>query len=81
MAVGQSNEWTGRHPSVRHFEPLFAYDHLPVHLQEISAHFHATALALLHLLEDGPELSASLRKLLEAKDCAVRQAVLDRRGA
>jgi hypothetical protein len=28
-------------------------------------------------LEDGPELTAGLRKLLEAKDCFVRQAILD----
>lgn len=28
-------------------------------------------------VEHGPELSAGLRKLLEAKDCFVRQALLD----
>ena len=33
---------------------------------------------MLELLQDGPELAAGLRKLLEAKDCFVRQALLDR---
>lgn len=31
-------------------------------------------------LDDGQELSAGLRRLLEAKDCFVRQAVIDRGG-
>lgn len=31
-------------------------------------------------LEDGPELSAGLRKLMEAKDCFVRQALIDARN-
>lgn len=35
---------------------------------------------LLALLGDGPELTAGLRKLLEAKDCFVRQALIDQRG-
>jgi hypothetical protein len=30
-------------------------------------------------LADGPELSAGLRKLVEAKDCLVRQRVVDLR--
>jgi hypothetical protein len=36
------------------------------------------AETLLTVLDDGPELSAGLRKLVEAKDCFVRQAVKDR---
>lgn len=32
----------------------------------------------VHNLKDGPELTTGLRKLLEAKDCLVRQAVIDR---
>ena len=31
------------------------------------------ALAMVDILPDGPELTAGLRKLLEAKDCFVRQ--------
>jgi hypothetical protein len=35
------------------------------------------AVEVVEKLEDGPELSAGLRKLLEAKDCLVRQRLLD----
>lgn len=73
--------WAFRHPGTRHFAPLFETNHLPPHLQEISAPFAALALSLLSVCHDGPELSAALRKLLEAKDCAVRQRVLDTRSA
>lgn len=75
-----SEEWEGRHPSVKHFAPLFEYDHLPVDLQEISVPFGMLAESLLTMCHDGPELSAALRKLVEAKDCAVRQRVLDRKA-
>jgi hypothetical protein len=71
--------WGQRHTSVAHFEPLFEYAHLPQPLRDVSAAFADLAEGLLDLLNDGPELSASLRKLLEAKDCGVRQAVLDRK--
>jgi len=72
--------WAGRHLGVRHFEPLFSYKHLPEHLQLISQPFSALAEKLLAALQDGQELSVCLRKLLEAKDAAVRQAMLDHEG-
>lgn len=63
-----------RHPSVRHFAPLFAYEHLPVRLQPVSKIFHDAAQQLVDITagNDNPEVATSLRKLLEAKDCAVR---------
>lgn len=64
-----------RHPGTRHFGPLFTYEHLPAHLQEISRPCHDLAEDMVDALPDGPELSAGLRKLLEAKDCFVRAAV------
>lgn len=71
------NGFTGRHPSVAHFEPLFEFGHLPPHLAEISAEFADVVGSMLAKLPvDGPELSAGLRKLVEAKDCFVRHAVL-----
>lgn len=70
---------TDRHASVAHFAPLFDYDHLPEDLRGISRRFHELVWNLVAALGDGPELSAALRKILEAKDCAVRQAVLDRK--
>lgn len=68
--------WSGRHPSVAHFEPLFAFLHLPPHLQRVSSSFSVVAERMLTELPDGPELAAGLRKLVEAKDCMVRQAVI-----
>ena len=50
----------------------FAYAHLPAHLQEISEPIARLAEAMDAVLPDGPEKSAGLRKLLEAKDCFVR---------
>jgi len=72
--------WYDRVPSTRHFEKLFEYAHLPNNLQDISAPFASLALLMLHSLEDGPELTTCLRKLLESKDCAVRQALIDQRN-
>jgi hypothetical protein len=50
----------------------FAYEHLPVHLQEVSKPIGDLARQLDEQLSDGAEKSAGLRKLLEAKDCLVR---------
>ncbi len=58
-----------------HSNPImkyFAFAHLPEHLQRISKPFGELAEAMLVGLPDGPEKSAGLRKLLEAKDCFVR---------
>ncbi|WP_068377859.1 hypothetical protein, partial [Rhodococcus sp. EPR-157] len=67
------------HPIVQHLLDLFEYKHLPPHLAKVSGHFSATAELMVNRLESGPELTAGLRKLLEAKDCFVRQAVIDAR--
>lgn len=54
---------------------FFDHEHLPEHLQGISALCGETAREMDVLLPDGPEKTAGLRKLLEAKDCFVRAAV------
>lgn len=70
----------GRHPSVAHFDPLFAYDHLPEgQLRETSVRCARLAQVMVEQLPDNPELSAGLRKLLEAKDCFVRAALSQRK--
>lgn len=51
---------------------FFAYEHLPVGLQDISKPCGDLATSMADLLPSNPELSAGLRKLLEAKDCFVR---------
>lgn len=53
----------------------FAYTHLPPHLQEVSKRFHDLAYYVVETLPAGPERTVALRKLLEAKDCAVRAAL------
>lgn len=58
-------------PIMKYFE----YEHLPPHLQEISKPFGDMAQAFNSSIADGPEKSAGLRKLLEAKDCMVRAAL------
>lgn len=64
-----------RHPSTKHFAPLFAYEHLSHPMREISQRCHALAQVMVDRLPDGPELTTGLRKLLEAKDCFVRAAL------
>jgi hypothetical protein len=82
MNIDAANPWENRHPSVKHFEPLFEFSHLSEGLlRDTSRVFAQMARTMLTLVEDGPEMSAGLRKLLEAKDCFVRQAVLDRAAA
>jgi hypothetical protein len=50
----------------------FAFEHLPDHLQAVSKPFHDLARTLVESLDGGPERTVALRKLLEAKDAAVR---------
>lgn len=57
--------------------PILVYfnaQHLPPMLQAIASPFCDLAHTMARQLPHGPEVSASLRKLLEAKDCAVRAA-------
>jgi hypothetical protein len=50
----------------------FEYAHLPEKLQEVSKPVGDLAKLMEETLPDGPEKSAGMRKLLEAKDCFVR---------
>jgi hypothetical protein len=59
-------------PPVDRMLQFFAYAHLPAHLQEISKPFGDLAQWMIDNLPMNPERTAGLRKLLEAKDCAVR---------
>ena len=70
-----SDPYSGRHPGTSHVARYFSYAHLPPHLQEVSRPFQELADTMICALPDGPELTAGLRKLLEAKDCMVRAAL------
>lgn len=58
-----------------HIMQFFAFDHLPEKLQEVSRPFHATATWVTQNVARNPERTVALRKLLEAKDAAVRAAI------
>lgn len=60
-----------RSPILRYF----AYAHLPEKLQDVSHSFCDLAEHMEDMLPAGPEKSTALRKLLEAKDAAVRAAL------
>lgn len=56
-------------------EPMMQFfdsSHLPDHLQAISCPFCVLAEHVVQTLPRNPERTVALRKLLEAKDCAVR---------
>lgn len=55
-----------------HIFQFFRYFHLPEHLQVASRPFHALAFDIIMSLPRNPERTVALRKLLEAKDAAVR---------
>lgn len=71
-----------------HILQFFAYEHLPPHLQAVSKPFADLARAIVgdergmpegtstqFPLPRNPERTVALRKLLEAKDAAVRAAL------
>lgn len=65
----------GRHPAVQQIARWFEYGHLTGTPREISGQCSAFAEYMISKLPDGPELTAGLRKLLEAKDCFVRAEI------
>ena len=66
---------TDRNQATTHLLRFFDYHHLPEHLRAISYPSARLAVEMAGRLPDGPELTAGLRKLLEAKDCFVRAAL------
>lgn len=58
-------------PVLRYFE----WQHLRGAAMAVAIEFRELAARMDEQLPDGPEKSAGLRKLLEAKDCMVRAAM------
>jgi len=56
---------------------FFEYKHLPEHLQAVSKPFGELAKQIVETLPSNPERTVALRKLLEAKDCAVRALICE----
>lgn len=63
------------HPAEEQLIGFFAYDHLPEKLQRVSEPFYGLAAHIVNSAPSGAETTTALRKLLEAKDCAVRAAL------
>ena len=64
-----------RHPSTQQIARWFGYGHLQGDARMVSGEVFELAAWMIQQLPDGPELTAGLRKLLEAKDCFVRAAI------
>lgn len=59
---------------------FFEYKHLPESLQNVSKNFFTLACYICENLPENPEKTTALRKLLEAKDCAVRAKIFSALG-
>lgn len=67
----------GRHPSVTGILRFMEFEHLgKPEIRAVSEKFARLADELLDALPDDPELATALRKLREAKDCAVGLAAV-----
>jgi hypothetical protein len=66
---------TGR--PIDRMEQFFRFAHLPSHLQAVSKPFGELATHIIATLPSNPERTVALRKLLEAKDCAVRALLFE----
>ena len=55
-----------------HIMQFFQYDHLPPALADVSEPFSVLANWIVKTVPRNPERTVALRKLLEAKDAAVR---------
>ncbi|HRN83265.1 MAG TPA: hypothetical protein PK857_00475 [Hyphomicrobium sp.] len=70
--MGASEVDTGSAPPADPMLQFFEFAHLPPHLASISGSFAQLAYEICAILPRNPERTVALRKLLEAKDCAVR---------
>jgi hypothetical protein len=59
-------------PQAQAILQYFESDHLPKHLQEVSQPFGELAHKVAQCAPTNPETTVAIRKLLEAKDAAVR---------
>lgn len=71
---------TELHPNTQYLmRALVPNPRLPDDVKIIAAQIYESAASVVAIVPEGPDLSAGLRKLVEAKDCFIRQA-LDAEG-
>lgn len=63
-------------PAISHMLKFFTYEHLPEKLQAISKPFGELAKQCAERFPDNQETTITLRRLREAKNAAVRAALL-----
>lgn len=73
--ASQQSQQKATNPAISHVLQFFSYEHLPSHLQVVSKPFGDLANKLASELPSNQETTISLRKLLEAKDAAVRALI------
>jgi len=66
------DEFTAEEIAQDHVLRYFHYKHLPPEMQDTSRRFCALARFLVDTVPRNPERTVALRKLIEAKDAAVR---------
>lgn len=62
-------------PQPEHIMQFFAFSHLPPAMQDVSRPFGELAQRIVDTTPRNPERTVALRKLLEAKDAAVRATI------
>jgi hypothetical protein len=75
-----ANAYQGAVVHQEHILQFFTYAHLPERLQAVSKPFAALAQDVVMALPRNPERTVALRKLLEAKDAAVRALLAEPTG-
>lgn len=72
-------DWDTRNPAGVQLLRWFDYEHLEEGSPQwtTSATVANLAVRMMATIKDGPELTAGLRKLLEARDCFVRATITD----
>lgn len=68
-------DYETRHPAIREIMRWFDYDHLSGAPRTTAYSCSELAKAMVDETPDSAELTAGLRKLLEARDCFVRASV------
>ena len=69
-------DYETRHPAVREIMRWFQFEHLPEGRPRYSSMLcRDLAVDMVQVNADSAELTAGLRKLLEAKDCFVRASI------
>lgn len=64
-----------RFPAVRDALQWLTFSHLPEPLRNYSRPFYLTAVELVNSINDSPDLTHALNRLVEAKDWAVRAGI------